>query len=69
VIGAGILIGLALSLAFAHAVSTFLFGVQPRDPVTFMAVPIVLTITAVAAALAPAVRAARVDPVVTFRSE
>ena len=69
VIGAGIVIGLALSLAFAQGVSTFLFGVQPRDPVTFMAVPIVLTITAVAAALAPAVRAARVDPVVTFRSE
>jgi putative ABC transport system permease protein len=68
-IGAGIAVGLALSLAFAQAVSTFLVGVQPRDPITFVAVPIVLTITAVAAALAPALRAARMDPVVAFRSE
>jgi len=68
-IGAGIAVGLALSLAFAQAVSTFLVGVPPRDPITFVAVPIVLTITAVAAALAPALRAARVDPVVAFRSE
>jgi putative ABC transport system permease protein len=69
VIGVGIAIGLAFSLAFAQAVSGFLFGVDPRDPITFVAVPIVLTITAVAAALAPAMRAARVDPVVTFRTE
>jgi ABC-type antimicrobial peptide transport system permease subunit len=39
VIGAGIAIGFASSLAFAQAVSTFLFGVQPRDPITFVAVP------------------------------
>ena len=69
VIGAGLAIGLALSLGFAQAVSTFLFGVQPRDPLTFGAATIVLTITALVAAGAPAVRAARVDPVVTFRSE
>jgi putative ABC transport system permease protein len=69
VIGVGIALGLALSLGFAQAVSAFLVGVAPRDPITFVAVPIVLTITAMAAALAPAVRAARVDPVVTFRAE
>jgi putative ABC transport system permease protein len=69
VIGAGVLIGLVLAIAFAQAVSTFLFGVPPRDPVTFAAVTIVLAITAAVACTMPALRAARVDPVVTFRSE
>jgi putative ABC transport system permease protein len=69
VIGAGVVVGLALAVAFAQAISTFLFGVQPRDPLTFVAVPIVLVLTALAACAAPALRAARVDPVVAFRSE
>jgi putative ABC transport system permease protein len=69
VIGAGVAVGLALAVAFAQAISTFLFGVQPRDPLTFVAVPIVLVLTALAACAAPALRAARVDPVVAFRSE
>jgi putative ABC transport system permease protein len=69
VIGAGVIVGLALAMAFAQAISTFLFGVQPRDPLTFVAVPIVLVLTALAACAAPALRAARVDPVVAFRSE
>jgi putative ABC transport system permease protein len=68
-IGAGVLIGLALAIAFAQAVSTFLFGVPPRDPVTFAAVTIVLAITAAIACAFPALRAARVDPVVAFRNE
>jgi predicted lysophospholipase L1 biosynthesis ABC-type transport system permease subunit len=69
VIGAGVAVGLALAVAFAQAISTFLFGVQPRDPLTFVAVPIVLVLTALAACAAPALRAARVDPVVAFRNE
>jgi putative ABC transport system permease protein len=69
VIGAGVVVGLALAVAFAQAISTFLFGVQPRDPLTFVAVPIVLVLTALAACAAPALRAARVDPVVAFRNE
>ena len=43
--------------------------VKPLDPVTFVAVPVVLIITAAIAVAAPAWRAARVDPVVAFRSE
>jgi putative ABC transport system permease protein len=69
VIGAGVAAGLAVSLGFAQAVSTFLFGVPPRDPLTFGAATLVLTITALVAAAAPAIRAARVDPVTAFRSE
>jgi len=69
VIGVGVAVGLALAVAFAHVVSTFLFGVQPRDPLTFAAAAIVLTLTAAIAAAAPALRAARVDPVVAFRTD
>jgi ABC-type lipoprotein release transport system permease subunit len=46
-----------------------LFGVDARDPVTFAAVPALLTLVAVAAAWGPARRAARVDPVTALRAE
>jgi|SoiMethySBSTD1v2_1073268.scaffolds.fasta_scaffold00103_43 putative ABC transport system permease protein len=68
-VSAGAAIGLGLALIFAQALSTFLFGVPPRDPVTFASVTIVLAITAAIACAIPAFRAARVDPAVTFRSE
>ena len=68
-IGVGIVVGLTLALAFAQAVGAFLVGVAPRDPATFAAVTIVLTITAAIACTMPALRAARVDPAVTFRAE
>ena len=69
VIGAGVLIGLALAALLAHTIATFLFGVPPIDPLTFGAVIIVLGVTAGIAAVVPALRAARVDPVDAFRSE
>jgi putative ABC transport system permease protein len=69
VVGAGAAIGLGLALIFAQALSTFLFGVPPRDPLTFAAVTIVLAMTAAVACAIPAFRASRVDPAVTFRSE
>jgi putative ABC transport system permease protein len=69
VVGAGAAIGLGLALIFAQALSTFLFGVPPRDPLTFASVTIVLAMTAAVACAIPAFRASRVDPAVTFRSE
>jgi putative ABC transport system permease protein len=68
-VGAGVVLGLAAALALAEAVSRFLFGVPPRDPVTFTFVTVVLVVTAAIACAVPAFRAARVDPAVTFRSE
>ncbi|HLG58822.1 MAG TPA: ABC transporter permease [Vicinamibacterales bacterium] len=65
----GTAIGLMTAAALGRSISTFLFGVQPLDPVTFIAVPIVLMATAALAVAAPAWRAARVDPVVAFRNE
>jgi putative ABC transport system permease protein len=61
--------GLALAFLMARSISAFLFGVPPIDPVTFVSVAALLACTAVAAAAAPAWRAARIDPVVTFRAD
>ncbi|HLG58824.1 MAG TPA: ABC transporter permease [Vicinamibacterales bacterium] len=69
VIGIGAVIGLMAAAALGQSISTFLFGVQPIDPVTFASVAAVLALTAAVATAAPAWRAARVDPVVAFRND
>jgi len=69
VISAGVVIGLVLAFMFAQSVASFLFGVQPRDPVTFASAVAVLGLTAMVACAVPALRAVRVDPVEAFRSE
>jgi putative ABC transport system permease protein len=69
VIGAGAIIGLVLAALLAQSIATFLFGVPPVDLVTFGLVAVVLGITAAVASAVPALRAARVDPVVAFRNE
>jgi len=66
---AGVLIGVALSLAAGRLISTLLFGVRPSDPLTFTAVAATLLATAVFAAWIPARRATRVDPMVALRYE
>jgi putative ABC transport system permease protein len=68
-IGIGAAIGLAAAVLLSRSISAFLFGVEPLDPVTFVTVASVLAATATAAALLPAMRAARVDPVEAFRTE
>ena len=61
--------GLLVAAALARSISVLLFGVQPLDPLTFLSVTIVLAITVAIAMVAPAWRAARIDPAVTLRSE
>ena len=65
----GVLAGGAAALAAAQLLRTLLFGVTTYDPVTMIAAPALLLITAIAAGLEPAARAARVDPVLTLRAE
>ena len=62
-------IGLLLSAGLAQLVQVFLYGVSPLDPLTFVAVPVLLTVVALGAAFVPARRASRVDPVRALRSE
>jgi ABC-type antimicrobial peptide transport system permease subunit len=69
VIGAGALIGLVLAAVLTQTIATFLFGVEPLDPLTFVGVVVVLGFTAAIASLIPAYRASRTDPVVAFRTE
>lgn len=65
----GAAIGLAMAVASARTISTFLFGVRPFDPLTFGAVALLLGVTASIAVAVPALRALRVDPVEAFRAE
>ena len=66
---AGVGIGVVISLALMPLLATQLYGVQPRDPLTMTGVPVVLMIVAMLAALVPARRAMKVNPVQALRYE
>jgi predicted permease len=66
---AGVVVGLAAALLAARVLETFLFGVSPRDPITLTIAPLVLLGVSVVACLIPAIRAARVDPLIALRAE
>jgi predicted permease len=66
---AGVVIGLAVALAATRVVSTFLFGLSPRDPLTLLSATAVLVVTALLAGYLPARRAATTDPVRALRME
>ena len=69
VVAIGGVIGLVAAAVLVRTMSTFLFGVEPLDPVTFASVSAILAMTAAIATAAPAWRATRVDPVEAFRTE
>jgi ABC-type antimicrobial peptide transport system permease subunit len=65
----GLTIGVAVSWAVARSLRGLLFGVTPTDPVTFLAMLIVLGMVAAVAGYLPARRASRIDPLVALRVE
>jgi putative ABC transport system permease protein len=66
---AGVVLGLALSMAATRMLAGLLFGVTSTDPLTYVAVSFVLAAVAVMACCIPALRASRVDPLVALRYE
>jgi len=65
----GVVIGTAGALAMGHILSSLIYGVKPTDPVTFLAVAVLLAAIALFASIIPAYRAAKVDPMVALRYE
>jgi len=69
VAASGVALGIAGSLAAMRLISSSLFGVAPYDPGTYIVTSLGLTLVAVIASGVPAMRAARVDPMLALRTE
>ena len=68
-LGSGLAAGFSLALALANLIRSQLFGLNPRDPLTFIGSAIVLALAAGVAGFLPALRASGVDPTTALRQE
>jgi ABC-type antimicrobial peptide transport system permease subunit len=66
--GTGVALGLLAALVLTRLMGYLLYKVSPYDPLVFGAALLVMTVTALAASLLPALRAARTDPVKALRT-
>ena len=67
--GIGVAIGLLVAVPMAPLLDSQLYGVQSFDPMTFVSVPLVLVLIAALAALVPARKAMRIDPLAALRTD
>jgi putative ABC transport system permease protein len=68
-VGPGLLAGVAVSLAVTRLLTSLLYGTEPYDVMTFVAVPMVVVTAALLACAVPAWRAAHIDPLAALRAE
>ena len=68
-IGIGVVVGAGLTLAGSKASNSLLFGLKPRDPLTFVLAIVILAAIGFGASFIPARRATRVDPMAALRDE
>jgi putative ABC transport system permease protein len=68
-VGIGLAVGVAGSLAATRVLSTYLFDTKPTDPATFLAVGAAFVVAGAVACLGPAWRATKVDPMLALRAE
>jgi len=69
VVAVGVGVGLASAFALARLMASLVFGISPRDPLTFATVPLLLALIAALAAFVPARRAVRLDPMRALRED
>ncbi len=65
----GVLIGVGTAAGLMQLMKSLLFGISPVDPLTYIAVPLVLAASAALASYLPARRAASVNPVEALRAD
>ena len=68
-LGAGLVLGVAGSVALRSVVAGQLYGVKPLDPLVMSAVIVTLAVVGLTACALPARRATRVDPVIVLREQ
>jgi ABC-type antimicrobial peptide transport system permease subunit len=69
VTGIGLVAGMGLALSFGNVLGALLYGIAPHDPATIVGAAAFLGVVAFAAMLAPALKAARSDPMVAIRCD
>jgi putative ABC transport system permease protein len=65
----GVVLGVFGALAATRLATSMLYGVTPRDPLTFVGIVVLLVLVALGAAWLPARRATRVDPIIALRAD
>jgi ABC-type antimicrobial peptide transport system permease subunit len=69
VVGAGVVIGIAVALASTRALGSLLFGVEPFHAATFAGMSVTMLAIGLLASYLPARRASRVDPIESLRGD